>query len=404
LRVFEGRASRTSARAYGLFAELVPELLDALAEAGFPARTTAELSRRLGPLCGRQGASDLAPEERRLDLCDAVAELFSLAAAAGSPVFLLSDADAADRASLELLRYLGAATLAPGARSGGLFVLSYRDEPGLPAPLSDLVAKAPALGLPLTGLDLEGIRAFLSRREVAERLLEATGGLPTALEEVVDAPAARPADLFLPPAAGAGRGRARRPAGPGGPGPAGGRRPRRPAAGALPRRRPGRPRRAPGQARAGALRGGASRRGRAGLRRGPRVEPAGGPGAGLRRGPGRAAPGRRRGARRARRRGRDGRPPLPGRRPQGPRGAGGPPGRRGARRARSAFDEAAELFRRALEGAAEAERPALHQRLSQVLRAAGDYPGALRHVGRPRRAPRPSCAASCAPRPPGSRC
>ncbi|MGC4117085.1 MAG: sigma 54-interacting transcriptional regulator [Myxococcales bacterium] len=195
IRVFEGRASRTSAKAYGLFSELVPEVLDALAEAGVPARTTAELSRRLGPLCGRQGAADLGPEEKRLDLCDAVAELFALAASAG-PLFLLSDADAADRASLELLRYLAAATLAPGSRSGGLFVLSYREGVELPGPLSDLLAKTPALGLPLAGLDLEGIRAFLSRREVAERLLEATGGLPHALEDVVATPVARPTDLF----------------------------------------------------------------------------------------------------------------------------------------------------------------------------------------------------------------
>ncbi|HEY3445167.1 MAG TPA: sigma 54-interacting transcriptional regulator [Myxococcales bacterium] len=379
IRVFEGRASRTSAKAYGLFAELVPELLDALAEAGIPARTTAELSRRLGPLCGRQGTSDLAPEEKRLDLCDAVAELFALAAT-NAPVFLLSDADAADRASLELLRYLGAATLAPGARSGGLFVLSYRAGAELPAPLSDLVARAPALSLPLAGLDLEGIRAFLSRREVAERLLEATGGLPTALEEVVASPVARPSDLF------------------------------------------GRRLQSLGEAERDALlalavlgqttsadlvsrvlvraRGGApadlaSRLDRLAREHFLEIRPGVGEMAfAVSRESSRQAilaaspaedlaalhlaAGEELSARSAE-------PELVARHflAADPRGRGAVEARKAAEALadRSAFDEAAELFRRALEGTPAGEQAPLHQRLAQVLRASGDYLGALRHVG-----------------------
>ncbi|MGI5863992.1 MAG: AAA family ATPase, partial [Myxococcales bacterium] len=195
IQVFEGAASRALPAAYGLVAGLVPALLDYLGELGIPGRVVAELSRRVGPLCGGEAPERLSPEERRLDLYDALAELFSLASA-GSPCFLLADADAADRASLEVLRYLAASALAPGARSGGLFVISYRDDAPLPTALAELVSRLPALNVPLCGLDLDGIRAFLARRDVAERLLESTGGLPTALEEVVAGRSAAPADLF----------------------------------------------------------------------------------------------------------------------------------------------------------------------------------------------------------------
>src|SRR5690606_6384704 len=107
VRVFEGGASRSSARAYGLFADMVPELLAYLPEVGVPARTVAELARRTAPLAGIECAETSVGEDRRLDLFDAVAEVFALAGRA-CPAFLFSDADAADRASLELLRYVAA--------------------------------------------------------------------------------------------------------------------------------------------------------------------------------------------------------------------------------------------------------------------------------------------------------
>src|SRR5262249_30288200 len=117
--------------------------------------------------------------------CEALAELFGLAAPAAPAVFI-DAAESADSASIDALRYLAAATTAPaGALGSGLVVVALRDGEPQPPSLADLVARTPSLSLPLSGLDLEGIRAFLSRPEVAERLLAMTGGRPQELEHAV---------------------------------------------------------------------------------------------------------------------------------------------------------------------------------------------------------------------------
>ncbi|MBI5548739.1 MAG: sigma 54-interacting transcriptional regulator [Deltaproteobacteria bacterium] len=259
-------------------------------------------------------------------------------------------------------------------------MVSYRDEGPLPGPLSELVAKAPAVSLPLSGLDLDGIRAFLSRREVAKRLLEVTGGLPTALEEVVASPVARPADLFqrrlsaLPQAdrdallclavlnqpAGAeliGRliGQVRGEALPD----AGARLDRmarehfvelRPAVGEL-----------------------AFAIGRESSRQAILAMASPAEAAQLHLAAGEEL------------RARNADPEVVARHflAADPHGRGAQEALRAgeALADRFAFDEAAELFRRALEGLPQVEHPAVHQRVAQVLRGAGDYVGAMRHVG-----------------------
>ena len=123
-------------------------------------------------------------------------ELFALAGRE-SPVFLLPDLDAADRASLELFRYLAAVVTTPGAKSGGLFVASLRDDGALPEPLPEVLAKVPARSVPMAGLDLEGIRGYLSRQDIAQKLLEATGGNPEALGALLDQKAVPAVDFFV---------------------------------------------------------------------------------------------------------------------------------------------------------------------------------------------------------------
>ncbi|MBS2026820.1 MAG: sigma 54-interacting transcriptional regulator [Deltaproteobacteria bacterium] len=181
--------------AYALFRPLVKELLALLAESGVPARTVDELGKRCGPLRGEQAQA--RADDAPLELADAVAELFALAGRS-APCYLLGELEAADRASLELLRYLLAAAQAPGARAGGLYVLAFRDEGALPEPLADIAAKVTGVTVSLTGLDLDGIRSYLTRPDVAERLLDLTGGLPAVLEQVLAAPPeANPERLFL---------------------------------------------------------------------------------------------------------------------------------------------------------------------------------------------------------------
>ncbi len=189
--VFEGDSPREVRRPFGVFASLLSHLLDHLGHAGLPEAQRSQLSRRVAPLT--RGAQ--VSENQRLDLFDAASELFVLAGRE-SPVFLFPDLDAADKSSLELFRYLAAVVTAPESAAGGLFVASFREDAALPPPLSEVLSRVSARNLPLAGLDLEGIRAFLSRTEVAQKLFEATGGMPDALEQLLTRPAPAPVELF----------------------------------------------------------------------------------------------------------------------------------------------------------------------------------------------------------------
>ncbi len=193
--VFEAPSGREARRPFGLFAELTRELLDHAGHAGTPMPALAALSKRLAPLLGA-GAPAGVMADVRVELYDAVGELMALVSPR-KPVYLLPDLDAADPASLELFRFVAAVASAPESRVAGLFVASYRDDAPAPAALADVLARVEARTLPLSGLDLEGIRTYLARQAVAERLFEATGGLPDALEELLGQRSEKPVELFL---------------------------------------------------------------------------------------------------------------------------------------------------------------------------------------------------------------
>lgn len=173
--VFEAGKSREGGRPWAVFAPMVPELLAQLSQAGVPDARVAALAEGLTPLTQARGAA------ARVKLFDDVVEVFQACGRAGA-AFLFDDVDAADKSSLELLRYLLGVQSSPVAEGGGLFVLSFRDEKALPAPLGELLARVSGRTLSLQGLDIDGIRAFLARREVAEKLHQVTAGSPEALQ------------------------------------------------------------------------------------------------------------------------------------------------------------------------------------------------------------------------------
>ena len=173
---------------------MVSELGSWLEQSGVPEPRLNEVLRAVSPLRNANGTTVM--EDRRLSLYDGVSELFALAGR-NAPAFLLPDVEVADKASLELLRYLAAVCATPASRAGGLFVLSFRDDGKLPAALEEIVTKVTARSISLGGLDLEGIRSFLGRTDVAQRLLDATGGTPEALGELLARPLAAPVDFFL---------------------------------------------------------------------------------------------------------------------------------------------------------------------------------------------------------------
>ncbi|MFZ5441746.1 MAG: tetratricopeptide repeat protein, partial [Myxococcota bacterium] len=191
--VFEGGSGRDVRQTWGLFAPMLGELLTLVKRSGVPETTVARLARAIEPM--RSGGPSTPTEERRLALYDGVGELLSLAGRA-APVVIWPDLDVADRASLELVRYLAAMASTPEAKVGGLFVLTFREDEALPEPLAEVVTHVSGRTLSLAGLDLEGIRSFLSRADVAQRLLDVTGGNPEVLSELIERPVSA-VDFFV---------------------------------------------------------------------------------------------------------------------------------------------------------------------------------------------------------------
>ncbi|MEW5742054.1 MAG: sigma 54-interacting transcriptional regulator [Myxococcota bacterium] len=189
--VFEGASGRDARRTWGVVGPMVSQLITHAVRAGVPEAKVAALARTLEPLKG-MGA---AVGEERLALFDAVAELFALAGR-DAPVFVFPDLDVADRASLELVRYLAAVFSTPDGRGRGLFLLSFRDGGELPEPLTEITQRVSGRTLALSGLDVDGLRAFLTRTDVVQRLLDVTGGHPDRLTELLERPVAA-VDFFL---------------------------------------------------------------------------------------------------------------------------------------------------------------------------------------------------------------
>ena len=188
--VFESGRVREQARPFGLFAPMVGQLLTHAERLGAPEAKVAALSDALAPLRGAAGRA----AGGQVRAFDEAVDLFALAGR-DAPAFLFDDVDAADPSSLELLRYLLAVVASPVGPGAGLFVVSFRDDGALPRALAEVLARVSGRTLALKGLDLDGIRAFLARPEVAARLWEATLGSPEALGELLERPRARPLDF-----------------------------------------------------------------------------------------------------------------------------------------------------------------------------------------------------------------
>ena len=191
--IFEGGSGRDARQTWGVFAPMLGELLTLVKRSGVPETTLARLARAVEPV--RSGSQSLPAEDRRLALFDGAGELFSLAGRA-APLVIWPDLDVADRASLELIRYLSAMASTPQSKVCGLFVLTFREDEALPAPLAEVVSHVSGRTLSLAGLDLDGIRSFLGRQDVAQKLLDVTGGNPQALGELLERPVAA-IDFFV---------------------------------------------------------------------------------------------------------------------------------------------------------------------------------------------------------------
>jgi hypothetical protein len=169
--------------------ELLAQAATALAELGRKAPAT---ERALTLLAGLSVPGDLdasAPgDEQRLHFFEAVRAAVLELTAGAAPALVIHDLHRADIATLALLRYLLDNLLAdPAFDSAGasvrarvdgefraLLVLTFREGEHT-RPLLEVIRSSRAVEhLAMSGLDREGVRAFLQADDVVERLVRAT--------------------------------------------------------------------------------------------------------------------------------------------------------------------------------------------------------------------------------------
>ena len=212
--VFEGACHTSDHRPYAPLVELVAGAVTLLSDLGHPAPCG---ERALSLIAGLPSPGDLPrgelarAEDLKLHFYETVRHALIELARVRRPVIYLHDLHRADAATLGLLCYLlenlvadpafdwapnAGETLetiditnddrptAPGFR--GLIVLSFRAVPET-EPLLEVARTSDAVAhLQLSGLDADGVRSFLQTPSVVERMLKASGGLPIALEQLLD--------------------------------------------------------------------------------------------------------------------------------------------------------------------------------------------------------------------------
>ncbi len=186
----------TDHRPHGPLLDLLGAAAQLMSDLGRPAPA---IERALNLVAGLGDGSRAA--DRTLHLFETVRRALATLGDARPVVVFVHDLHRADAAALAMWRYVlenlladpafdwtphDAAELA-GPTFRGLLVTSFRVDERT-RPLVDVArASAAVEHLPLAGLDAEGVRAFLQSPAVVQRFLEASAGLPVALEQLVDA-------------------------------------------------------------------------------------------------------------------------------------------------------------------------------------------------------------------------
>jgi DNA-binding NtrC family response regulator/tetratricopeptide (TPR) repeat protein len=141
----------------------------------------------------RTALGDAEAVERRIRFFDAIRALLVDVARVRPPAVLLHDLERADRGTLALLAFLldTSSLLEPGGPEGclpALFVASVRTpSEGADGVLSALLAQPGAERIDVGALDASGVRALLQSEEMVRRVLARTGGLPEAIDALLDA-------------------------------------------------------------------------------------------------------------------------------------------------------------------------------------------------------------------------
>jgi transcriptional regulator with GAF, ATPase, and Fis domain/tetratricopeptide (TPR) repeat protein len=206
--VLEGRCD--PGRAFGPFAEVVDRALRFLDEVGVAPEVDLDglacmagchrlwhqhAAATAGHVCDDFAGTtaETAVFEKRLRFFDAIAGLLREVARVRAPLIVLDHLEKADRGTLDLLDFLLESTSHVAARPSeqplrALFVGSLRCGDGLtlPASVAALRTHERATRVEIGVLDLDGVRAYLSSQRAIARIIERTGGMPEAIDLLLE--------------------------------------------------------------------------------------------------------------------------------------------------------------------------------------------------------------------------
>ncbi len=211
--VLDGRCE--PGRAFGPLADIVEQALRFLREVGVtPTIEAVDLAchdgchrlwhqhdERRAYEAPRHAASEAEVFEKRLRFFDALRGLLHDVARVRPPVVVLRDLERADQGTLAFLCFLldAASPLGDDMQASentlrALIVgsvraprLEARPDEGAPDPLARLLSHGTATHVAVGPLDADGVRALLQSTDTVQRILRRTGGLPEAIERLLDA-------------------------------------------------------------------------------------------------------------------------------------------------------------------------------------------------------------------------
>ncbi len=207
--VLEGRCEQ--GHAFGPFATIVDRALSFLGDMSLrPSIELADLGcfegchplwhqHELSQADGAQGSREA--RERRLRFFDAIRGLLRDVARLRPPLLILHDLERCDEGTLQLLDFLfeGAGPWTSGVSQEplrALVVASVRDDLPASARLANLREHEASAVVRVGELDADGVRQFLQSEATVRRILERTGGMPDAIELLLEAEPLRPKDLL----------------------------------------------------------------------------------------------------------------------------------------------------------------------------------------------------------------
>ena len=204
-----GQTPAAGATSFHPFAEIVRHAMTWAEQSGLFDSLIEPLFTDLEPVLRHDDTNDpnVRPSlDQKLRFFEGIRRLFSGLSEHARLLVVLHDIESADADTLELATYLaenlfGDPALEPDIQRPGLFLHLLRDDQVTPPRARDFLARAlehrSITTLRLEGLDLDGLRRYVQSPRVLTRLLEASEGLPSEVDALIDALPSNIQELFL---------------------------------------------------------------------------------------------------------------------------------------------------------------------------------------------------------------